>query len=320
MYKLFSILAFLCLSFSAIAQEKITASEKKALDSMREADEYLKMLEEEDKSYLDISLGIGNGSFSTNNPAQNATGVVKQLVVTPSISFHHKSGFSFGITPFITNDSSGKTRLYQTGISPSYNYEDDKVNLSLSYTRYLCDLKKYNNDCLYQNEFFGSIKATKGAIQPGLQLGYANGNYKEVSWNTFTTPTGVTRLIRDSTHNKTSYFSTTVLIGHDFVIENVFDKKDELDISPSIMLNAGSDNLTTTHVNKLYDRLKFLSSRKKTSEANKFQLQSVAFSTDILYGIGKFYVQPSIYVDYYLPETTNKRLSSIFAFAIGVSL
>jgi hypothetical protein len=52
---------------------------------------------------------------------------------------------------------------------------------------------------------------------------------------------------------------------------------------------------------------------------NKFQLQSVAASADLTYSTGKFFLQSNLYVDYYLPETTTKRLSAIYTVTAGLT-
>ena len=131
---------------------------------------------------------------------------------------------------------------------------------------------------------------------------------------------GDTILVKDSTNNKASYFSATISVGHDFSIYKIFSDKDELDIVPSVFLNSGSDKTTITHTNRLYDRLPANSRLKKTqAENNKFQLQSLAFSLDLTYSIGKFFIQPNIYLDYYLPSTTSKRFSSIYSLTAGFS-
>ena len=96
------------------------------------------------------------------------------------------------------------------------------------------------------------------------------------------------------------------------------EKKDELDFIPTLILNMGSDRLTQTHTNRIFDR-PALSSRKKSDFSNKFQVQSIAASLDFTYMVKKFFIQPIVYFDYYLPETTENRFSAIFSVAAGFS-
>ena len=310
---------------SALAQkDSLSKSDKALLDSMMANDEFLKLLKEDAKSSFDISIGVGNGSFSSDNQAANATGVTNQLIFTPSMVYHTKSGFSFGVTAFLTDDSAKKTTLYQTGISAAYDYYGKAVHAGISYTRFLSDTKKYNSKSLYQNDIYSYIKKAKGILQPGLSLGFSNGEFKEWEWASFVlrrplNPRGDTTIIgRDSTNNKASYFSASFSVEHDFSIYTVFSKDDELDIVPSLIVNCGSDNFTQTHTNKLFSRKAF-SKFKRVDANNKFQLQSVAASIDFTYSIRKFFLQPNLYLDYYLPETTAKRFTAIYSVTAGLT-
>jgi hypothetical protein len=272
---------------------------------------------------VDISIGVGNGSFSSHNNAANATGVVNQLIFTPSIVYNTKTGFTIGVTGFVTDDSTGKLNLYQTGLSAGYTYYGKTILTGISYTRYLSDKNKYNTKALYQNDIYGYIKKVKGIIQPGLALGYANGNYKEASYTSFI----LKRLLRpdtlisgfDSTDNRVSYFSASASAEHNFSFYKLFSKNDGLDFTPALIINCGSDKNTQTHTNRIFDRVKKLNAVKKVQSDNKFQLQSVAASFDFTYSVGKFFLQPNLYLDYYLPETTGKRMTAIFSVTAGFS-
>ncbi len=304
--------------------DTLSKSDKALLDSMMQNDAFLKLMSGEDKNSVDISIGLGNGAFSANNQAANATGVTNQLIIMPSVVYRLKNGLSFGVTAYLTNDSSNKTSLYQTGLSAAYDYYGKKVHAGISYTRFLSDQNKYNNKSLYQNDLYGYIKREKGFIQPGLSLGYSNGDYKEWSYATFVlkrplNPRGDTTITaRDSTTNSASYFSASFNIAHQFSFYNLFSRADGLDFIPSLIVNCGSDQFTQTHTNKLFDRKKF-SSLKRVDANNTFQLQSIAASFDFTYSIGKFFLQPNVYIDYYLPETTGKRCSVIYSVTTGVT-
>ncbi|MGC4102288.1 hypothetical protein [Ferruginibacter sp.] len=334
MQKIYLVLLLWISAVPAIAQlDSLSKKDKAMLDSMMANDEFLKLFKEQSKNSLDVSVGIGNGAFSSHNNAANATGVDNKMIYTPSIVYRLKSGFNFGVTGFITTDSAHKAELYQTGVTAGYDYYGDKINAGLSYTRYLSDRDKYNTKSLYQNDIYGYIKKAKGIIQPGLAIGFANGDYKEYSYTSFSKtvhlllplPNGrdstFTVSGNDSTDNKVSYFSASVNIEHDFSFYKLFDKDDELDFTPSLILNMGSDQFSQTHTNKIFDRprIRKLAGIKKTESTNQFQVQSIAASFDFTYGVGKFFLQPNFYLDYYLPETTGKRFTAIFAVTAGFS-
>lgn len=288
-------------------------------------DEFLKMLKEGEKNSFEVSIGLGNGAFSSDNKAANATGVTNQLIFTPSVMYRLKNGLSFGVTGYLTNDNSKNLELYQTGITAGYDYFGKNITAGISYTRFLSDKNKYNAKSLYQNDFYGYLKKAKGVLQPGIAAGFSSGSYKEATYVQFKRTVRLLNPLRDtvitiagmdSTDNKTSYFSVSANVGHEFSFYKVFDKDDELDIVPSLILNFGSDKISLTHLNKIYDRPRF-TQFKKQEATNKFQVQSVAASFDFTYGVGKFFLQTNVYFDYYLPETSGQRLSTIFAVTAG---
>ncbi len=325
MCKYLLLLCFSCIALSALAQtDTLSKEDKHLLDSMFKNDEFIKLMKK-DKNYLDVAVGITNGAFSSNNNAANATGVDKQLIYTPAITYRLKNGLSFGVSAFVTGDSSGKPEIYQTGLTAGYDYYGKTIYAGGSYTRYLSNQNKYNSKSLYQNDLYAYIKLAKGILQPGISVGYVSGKYKEINPIIFkrqvrnsNPPRDTTIFLKDSTDNVTSYFSVSASVGHDFAFYNLFSNKDELDFIPTLILNMGSDKLTQTHTNKVFN-LPALSKRKKSDYSNKFQLQSVAASLDFTFMIKKFFIQPIVYFDYYLPETTENRFSTIFSVTAGVS-
>ncbi len=300
-------------------KDTLSKADKAALDSMMKADQFLKLMNEKAKNTLEVSVGVGNGSFSSHNQAVNATGVTNKIIFTPSVYYRFKSGFSVGVTGYITNDS-GKTELYQTGATVGYDYVGKKVKAGGTFTRYFSDMGKYNSKSIYQNDLYAYVKKAAGIIQPVLSLGFSNGKYKEIDMIKFKRPIiGDTILVKDSTHNTSSYFYTSVGVEHDFYFYGVFAKGDELDFVPAFVVNAGSDKTSTTHTNKAYTNRPLLSKRARVASSDKFQLQSIAASFEFTYSIGKFFLEPTLYLDYYLPSTTANRFSAIYAVTAGFS-
>ena len=107
MKNLYLALTFILCTNNVVAQTDTTLSkqDKSRLDSMLNTDEFLSMFDDSARSYFDISLGFGNGTFSTQNQAVNATGFTNQLVLTPALFYFFKSGFNLGLTTFLTNEN-----------------------------------------------------------------------------------------------------------------------------------------------------------------------------------------------------------------------
>ncbi len=295
--------------------DSLSENDKALLDSMMANDEFLNLIKEDKaKNTFDVSVALSNGIFSATNNAANATSNLSQLIIIPTFNYNFKQGISVGISGFLSKDDINNISLYQTALTAGYDFSNKKVSSGLSYTRYLSDKNKYNSKSIYQNDFYGHLKRTKGLLQPAIYLGYANGTYKDVALRQIS---GTNIFFKDTTTNTTSYFSATASVAHDFSFYKIFNKKDGLDFTPSIFVNLSSDNLTQLHTNRIFERLKRLSIYKKSEEVNKFQLQSVAASLNFTYSIGKFFFQPNIYLDYYLPETVYQKLSTVVSVSTG---
>jgi hypothetical protein len=318
------ILLLLSVIFSTINLSAQTSSEKKVLDSLEDAKLFLALLDSLDEkptSYFDISIGLGNGSFSVNNNSVNATQAqVNKLYYTPSISYHHKSGFGFSVTPYFTSEN-GNLKTYQTAITPSYDYKSNKISTGISFTKFIADTKSYNSNSTYQNDLYAFLGYTKSYIQPTLSIGYASGTFNEITFRDSLKLPNRTIAIFDTTKNDLKDFSVSLGIEHVFNFDSVFTKKGTLTFTPQIVVNAGSEKFKSTITNLRAAtavaggnrRLKSL-----TQNANsRFAFQSIAISLSADYYIGNFIISPNFYIDYYLPATTSKRLTNVFSFSIG---
>ena len=331
--KFLSLLAAVCFCSCVYAQTdtlKFTKEEMRLLDSMFNSDEVIKMLMGKDKNYFDVSVGISNREFSSNNNAANAIATNRQLIYTPAANYRLKNGFSFGATGFITGDSLNKPLFYQLGLNAGYAYYGKKINASVTYTRYVSNVNKYKNKTIYQNDAYGYLKMAKGFIRPGIALGFANGKYKEANYVMFIKTVHLPNPLPngrdtnyvvegyDSTNNNTRYFSASINIEHEFNFYKLLSKADKLSFVPSLIINFGSDKLIQTHTNKIFERRAF-SRLKKSEFNNKFEVQSLAASFGVAYYVKKFFLLPVLYLDFYIPETTAERFGTVFSITAGFS-
>jgi hypothetical protein len=321
MIRLITLLLLLITVKTGTAQT-ISSDSLKILNDLFKDDDLLKLLDssESPKSTVKISLGIGNKFFSVkNNSINTSQSQVNKIYYTPSVSYHHKSGLSLGLTPYITGDN-GSLKIYQTAASTGYDIDNDYISTGISYTHYFADNSSYNDNSIYQHDIYGFIQYNKIYINPSLSLGYSAGNFKEINFYALSN----TRTLKDSTNNSIQNFSISTGIEHSFTVDSIFSNKDAFLFTPQLTLQAGSEKYTTTHINKAYDvllkgkRTNKIRSRTKTTNA-KLALQSLALSLDATYSFGKYFLSPNIYSDYYLPETTDKKLTTVFSVAFGVT-
>ncbi len=110
-------------------------------------------------------------------------------------------------------------------------------------------------------------------------------------------------------------------IQHSFEYYELLSKKDGISIAPRLIVNAGSNQYTENHYNPFINYLNLNNRRGKTfgrlQDNTGFTLQSFAFNLDINYIIGKFGFEPQVYLDYYLPETTDQKFTTIYSFGMS---
>ncbi|MBS1497356.1 MAG: hypothetical protein JSU03_03975 [Bacteroidetes bacterium] len=270
-----------------------------------------------DKSYFEVATDIGNSYFSSKNQNLKAELQPSLFVISPSLSYYHKSGFGLTASTYFihSGDSSG---FYQYSLSPSYQVENDNIQASLSYTRYFVKKGYETIASPFKNEFYGQINLQKPWLQPGLSMGYSNGSYTE--YNTIDTfILGFQRRFVDTVNTKLSTFSLSAFVQHEFDFYELLSSKDELALTPQFFLNAGSSQYDDVHHNIFYTRRgkKAIGTRGqkrlgRLNEQTPFQLESLGFCADAVYATGNFSIEPQLYLDYYLPATNSKRFTSIY--------
>lgn len=310
---------------------QINPADQKILDSLIQNDDFLKMLDKMDdkQSYFRINLGIGNRLFSGNNKAVQNLESNSQLVFTPSVGYFHKSGLGISFAGYILAESKS-TDLYQYALSPSYSYAKGNVaDVAISYIHYFRKNVYNTSASPINNEIYGNIIFKKGWIKPAFSAGYSAGNYKEIA-RVDTTILILNRpvLVKfvDTVTTKISSFSFSASVEHDFTFYRLFSKTDGLRITPQLSVITGINNFSVAHQSstRYYNeftqkRLKKLRRFQSPVDKGKYEIQSLGFDLDLNYSIGKFYFEPELYLDYYLPETQGKSFTQIYNFNIGIT-
>lgn len=326
------ILFFLLMGFVLFSKSygQLSPSDKHILDSLLQNDEMLKMINNFDKSYsyFRANLGVGNKINSSPDKAiqslQNSP-----FIFNPSIGYYHKSGFGISITGFLLNEKN-KTDLYQYTLTPSFGYNKGKfADVLISYSHYFEKSKYSYNTSPVQDEFYGSILFKKPWLKPGISTGYSFGKYYEIV-GIDTAIWILTQRIpikyTDSVTTKLSIFSVAGSIEHSFIFFNLFSKKDGLNFTPQLSLISGINTYKVSHTSDLANfktfskrLLKRIRHFQSQSNNMNYQLQSVGLDLDINYSIGKFYLEPDLYLNYYLPATNDNRFTQTFNFNIGIT-
>jgi hypothetical protein len=273
-------------------------------------DEFIKLMMKKDKSYLEVKTGAGNQSISTSNNNVNAGELKSYLILTPAVNYHHKSGFGLAANAFLAVDS-GNIKAYQFSINPYFEYFGKSFNAGIYYTRYISNESSGFTPNPFQNSFYGNIVYTKTYLAPGFAIGYNNGHFYD------TIPVlGRSREVKVTV----SDFNLSAYVLHEYYYKKLLAKDDQLTITPSVLLVAGRQEVKVPGLNhprlsKLPRYKRYLKNRYESD--SKFQFQSLAASVSVNYQYKKFFIEPNIYLDYYLPATSYRKFTTVFSLSVG---
>lgn len=303
-------------------QDSLTVEERRMLDSMFQNDEFINLLmKNRVKSYADVNMGVGNRLFSLNNNAINAgQAQTNKLYYSPSLGYYHKSGVAVSATGFLAADN-GNLKMYQYALSPSYSLVKEKFSVGISYTRILEGSETSFTASPFENDFYASARYKKSWLQPSLAFGYAFGKQTEYFDTAFWLLNRVVH-IRDTITTRLSSISLVASASHTWEFNDVIANNDAVQLQQAVMLNAGSQRWDISHSSTFLDRRPVVQDYLKRrygdgTASSAFNLQSLGVSTSVTYHVGRFYLQPQVYFDYYLPETSEKRLTSLFSVQAG---
>lgn len=339
--------AFISVAVAVQAQQKDSIIINK--DSIEKAvDEFLALLDsaKQPRSYWQLSVGASNTQFSVNNVALNAQQVSKGVTLIPTVMYFDKSGLSFTYNNFISlnNKNSG---IVQHTITPAFDFSrDKKFDFGFSYTRFIGNKNFAQASSPYQNDFYGYLQFNKWQVQPSVALGYSTGKFTETSrTDTFfvrQTPLGpdtVRYAVLDTLKVKLRDFSTIVSARHQFT----FDTRkaaNYITFTPSILLFFARNNYDVEYtsssqfsprtqlffdnrpllyrevLNIIKESFPDINQTRNFLNTTNFHLQSIGLNLDAAFYFNKFYLNPQVYFDYYLPEA-DKKFTALFTLQAG---
>lgn len=312
----FSVIIFVSTGF---AQSKNMPLAKN--DSLAILSELMQMLDSANKpvSYFYIGDSYSNRLFSVrNNILKTKQTATSKLVYTPTVGYFNKTGLSLSAAASIVNDGTG-LGITQFTITPAYELMNHPLfDLSVSYTGYIVANKYSAYSSPVQNDFYASFSYKKPIIEPGIAIGYSNGTYNETYYwrNRF----GVRRY--DSVTNRLNSYSVMLYVSHHFNRFELFNKKDMFTIVPSLVLNAGASKIDPSNkTNATLREIRYINSRGRMPKIqnNSFGAESIGINTDIAYTIAPLTIGANVYADYFLPQTTGKKITTVFTLNIGFS-
>ncbi len=278
-------------------------------------------------SYIMATAGFTNGYYSYTSKDYLSVETKKQLTITPTLGFYHKTGLGVTAQSMVVNDN--KSLLaYQYSVSPSFDYlKNKKLATGISFTKYITK----NNLSFYtsplKNELYGYFSMRKWWIRPTVAASYGWGtrsDYEEQE--TYITslrlrPRGFTRI---KTTESVNDFTVMASVRHDFYWLDVLKARDYIRVTPQFLFTSGTQKFGFNQTSSTYatvirsgTNILYSSDNVYLDNATGFEAQSLTFFLRTEYSFGKFFIQPQFMVDYYFPAT-EKNVSTLFSLNAGL--
>ncbi|RYY55331.1 MAG: hypothetical protein EOO09_10900 [Chitinophagaceae bacterium] len=276
-------------------------------------------------SYLQLSMRASTGYFRYKVPNRPLVNNRSRYILSPSVSYYNRSGFGIAAdADYIAEKGSG---FYQYVLTPSFDYlRNLDFSAGVSFSKYIHRDRLPFYLSPLNNEVAGYFVYRKKWLWPSVAMSYAWGKSSD-----YQEQVDYVRLLRlrrrlsnaIAATAQVNDLSITTAVSHNFYFFDIFSGKDFFRFTPQVYFNAGTQQFGFNNRNSG----SLLSQYRRTgsvSSSRSFDLNSLksfeALSTGILlkasYTSGRFFIQPELSVDYYLPADTD-NISILGAVNIG---
>jgi hypothetical protein len=319
------IFLFLCLRLVGVyGQQKPAISENPApigYDSLQLMKGLEKIFEEEDLqgSYFFLNIGAGNNLYNLNNNYLNASQNQGPLIAyNPSLTYYHKSGFNLSLGSTLLRQKPGGFGRTQYSLAAAYDWEKtEKFAAGLALTKYFVKDFYSPYSSPIQNDAYAYFRYEKPFIEPGMTLGYSTGTYKTARIKD-TVINGLPRRFYDSVSNRLKTFSASITAEHTFKFKRLLTASDNAEFTPSLMLNMSSSSTNISRKSN-FPVFNTPAGKRRLNRliSNDFRVESLGLDLDLTYTLGNLVIEPDLYTDYYLQQTTESRWSFLFTLNVG---
>ena len=203
-------------------------------------------------------------NYLSNNVYLGRKDSMRLPYITPGIGYYHKSGlFVSGSLSYVSSAAESRVDLFE--LVAGYTFTSNKLDGEISFSKDFYNSKSYGVKSETKGSLDGSLSYDFGVIKPTIETG--------ISFN-----------------NKADY-SVGIGLGHSF-----YAADDNLEIAPSFLLNASTQNYYSSY----YSKRKYSLKRKKGTtmggatitaylpNAAEFKIMDYEFSMPVNYTAGDF--------------------------------
>ena len=278
------------------------------------------------RSYTSISVGLSNNYFDFNNSSTNKLITEKKTMIMPSFGYYDKTGFGLNVSANIINENQ-KLNPYQFIASLSYDYIKN-----LNFATGVAASHYFTKDSLsfytspLKNDIYAYFSYRNSWFKPTIAASYGWGSrtsYEEQEEYVKKLRLRKRQTTTITTQESVSDFSTTISVRHDFYWLDVVTNNDFVRLSPQLSFTSGTQTFGFNQTTNSYRTQIINGKPQMTGSENitlddemKFQPISVAAALRSEFSIGKYFLQPQLMFNYYIPAA-EKNLSAFFSVNTG---
>lgn len=234
----------------------------------------------------------------------------------PSIGYFHKNGLGIAAVANIVHEGSS-FNPYQVGLTLSYDYiKNTRFTTGIGLTRFFTKASLPFYTSPLQNSISGYFLYRKLWFKPSISVTYGWGSRtsyedrEEQITSLRLKKKGYTRI---NTQESVNDFSVVASVKHDFYFLNVVSKKDYIRLTPQLNFTSGSQKFGLNQASTTFgstrltgNTVMYSSGETYLDDQLYFQPLSLTASLKLQYSFGRFFIQPQVLGEYYIPASSNK--------------
>lgn len=323
-------LSLFLLSREAFAQKPLPADSLEDYDMMfKEMDSFFDSLLRP-RSYLLVNVGFTNGYFNTSSKTNSGISLqaTRKLTYSPSVTWFHRSGFGLSASANIIHDS-GRVNPFLFVGTLSYDYvKNTKFITGISFSHlFTKDSLPFYTSPL-ENEVYAYFTYRDLWLRPSVGINYGWGSRTEYSERRdYITSLRKRRrgFTTVNTRESISDLTVTASLRKYFYWMDVLSDNDFIRFTPQLAFVGGTQKFgfnqtTTTTVGKgRVNGANPLNSSENVQLNDQMSFQPLSASAILKseFSKGKFFLQPQLIFDYYIPAK-EKNFSTLFMVNVGV--
>lgn len=316
----------LFLVVSCLGVSMLHAQKSKAVDSLAYYDDLFNELE----SFIDsitaprtmilVNVGVSSNFLNYQSGSDVDLESKRKINILPSLGYFHKSGLGISGSAIVLSNGNG-LNPYQFLLTGSYDYLGHEAFMAgVGGTHFFTkdSLPFYTSPL--ENELNAYFTYKRWWLKPTISASYGWGSRsdyeerEEYITSLRLRPTGYTQI---NTQESVNDFSVSASVRHDFYWLDVLGKNlgrnNALRLTPQLMFMSGTQKFgfnqtsATTYTFTKGNNKRVLSDTEEVYLDNNMSFQPLSLTAFLKseLSIGKFFIQPQVALDYYLPAKTN---------------